>query len=94
MLTCVPGTQIPVSQLLASTSLSPDERWLALPMMVGANGNIGVMSVEGGTFTPVIDFGDRARLIARQVAWAPDGRSIYASVADMNADIVLLDGLI
>jgi hypothetical protein len=43
---------------------------------------------------PVIDFGDRATLIARQVAWAPDGASIYAAVADVNADIVLLDGLI
>jgi hypothetical protein len=94
VLTCVPGTQMPVSALFASTSLSPDERWLALPMMVGANGNIGVMPVDGGTFTPVIDFGDRAALIARQVAWAPDGASIYAAVADVNADIVLLDGLI
>ena len=43
---------------------------------------------------PVIDFGDRAMLVARQVAWAPDGKSIYAAVADINADIVLLDGLI
>ena len=94
VLTCVPGTQMPVSQLFASTSLSPDERWLALPMMVGATGNIGVMPVEGGTFKPIIDFGDRAMLIARQVAWAPDGASIYASVADVDADIVLLDGLI
>jgi len=71
-----------------------DERLLALPMVVGSTGTIGVMPVEGGTFTPVIDFGDRAMLIARQVAWAPDGASIYAAVADMNADIVLLDGLI
>jgi hypothetical protein len=93
-LTRVPGSCIPVSRLFASTSLSPDERLLALPMVVGSTGTIGVMPVEGGTFTPVIDFGDRAMLIARQVAWAPDGASIYAAVADMNADIVLLDGLI
>jgi hypothetical protein len=56
--------------------------------------DIGVLSVDGGTFTPVLDFGDRATLIARQVAWAPDSASIYAAVADVNADIVLLDGLI
>ena len=93
-LTRVPGSRIPVSRLFASTSLSPDERLLALPMIVGSIGTIGVMPVDGGTFTPVIDFGDRAMLIARQVAWAPDGASIYAAVADMNADIVLLDGLI
>jgi hypothetical protein len=30
----------------------------------------------------------------RQVSWAPDGKSIHAAVADVNADIVLLDGLI
>jgi Tol biopolymer transport system component len=94
VLTRVPGTHMPVSRLFASTSLSPDEQRLALPMMVGATGSIGVMSVEGGTFTPAVDFGDRATLIARQVAWAPDGASIYAAVADVNADVVLLDGLI
>ena len=94
VLTCVPGSRMPVSKLFASTSLSRDERFLALPMIVGATGSIGVMPVEGGTFTPVIDFGDRATLIARQVSWAPDGKSIYAAVADVNADIVLLDGLI
>jgi serine/threonine protein kinase len=94
MLTRVPGSAMPVSRLFASTSLSRDERFLALPFIVGATGSIGVMPVEGGTFTPVIDFGDRAMLIARQVAWAPDGKSIYAAVADINADIVLLDGLI
>ena len=63
-------------------------------LIVGATGNIGIMPVDGGRFMPVIDFGDRATLIARQVAWAPDSASIYAAVADVNADIVLLDGLI
>ena len=94
VLTRVPGVRMPVSQLFASTSLSRDEKWLAIPQIVGATGNICVMPTDGGSFTPVIDFGDRATLIARQVAWAPDGQSIYAAVADINADIVLLDGLI
>jgi hypothetical protein len=85
---------MPVSEMIASTALSPDERWLALPMIVGATGNIGLMPIEGGTFTPIIDFANRATIIARQVAWAPDSASIYAAVADVNADIVLLDGLI
>jgi hypothetical protein len=94
VLTRVPAARMPVTQLFASMALSPDERWLALPLNVGATGNIGVMPVEGGVFTPLIDFGDRARLIARQVAWARDSKSIYAAVADISADIVLLDGLI
>jgi Tol biopolymer transport system component len=94
VLTCVSGSRMPVARHFATTSLSRDERFLALPMIVGATGTIGVMPIEGGTFTPVIDFGDRASLIARQVSWAPDGQSIYAAVADVNTDIVLLDGLI
>jgi hypothetical protein len=40
------------------------------------------------------DFGDRSTLIARRVSWSPDGKYIYAAVADMDADIVLLDGLV
>ena len=73
VLTCVPGSQMPVSKLFASMSLSRDGRCLALPMIAAPPSNICVMPVEGGTFTPVIDFGDRATLIARQVSWSPDG---------------------
>jgi eukaryotic-like serine/threonine-protein kinase len=94
VLTHVAGTRIPVNQLFVSMTLSPDGGWLALPLLAGATANICVMPVEGGSFTAVTDFGDRATLIARQVSWAPDGQSIYAAVADVNADIVLLDGLI
>jgi hypothetical protein len=85
---------MPVARHFATTSLARDGRFLAVPMIVGATGSFGVMPIDGGAFTPVIDFGDRATLIARQVSWAPDGQSIYAAVADVNTDIVLLDGLI
>jgi hypothetical protein len=67
---------------------------LGRDVAINATTNIFVMPVEGGSFTAVTDFGDRATLIARQVSWAPDGQAIYAGVADVNADIVLLDGLI
>jgi hypothetical protein len=30
----------------------------------------------------------------RRVSWSPDGKYIYAAVADTDADIVLLDGLL
>ena len=46
------------------------------------------------TLTPGTDFGDRATVIARRVSWAPDGQHLYAAVADIDADIVLLDGLV
>jgi hypothetical protein len=42
---------------------------------------------------PVTDFGPRPVVIARRVSWAPDGRSLYAAVAETDADIVLLKGL-
>jgi hypothetical protein len=32
--------------------------------------------------------------IARTLSWTADGRYIYAAIADLEADIVLLDGLI
>jgi serine/threonine-protein kinase len=94
VLTRVAGDRFPVSPLFASMALSPDERWLALPLMDGATCSIGLMPVEGGSFTPITDFGDRPTIIARQVSWAPDSQSIYAAVAEVNGDIVLLDGLL
>ena len=94
VLTRVEGRRSPVSQLFASTALSPDGRHLALPLMDGVASNICVMPTEGGSFTPVTHFGDRPTIIARQVSWAPDGTSIFAAVADANSDVVLLDGLI
>jgi hypothetical protein len=33
-------------------------------------------------------------LIARQLSWARDGKSIYAAVVDIDADIMLLDGML
>jgi Tol biopolymer transport system component len=85
---------MPVSRLFASTVLSPDGRRLALPIANGATCNICVLSVEGGSFTPLTDFGERPTIIAREVSWAPDGGSIYAAVAKIQGDIVALDGLI
>jgi hypothetical protein len=40
------------------------------------------------------DFGDRAVVIGRRVSWSRDSKFTYAAVADTDADIVLLDGLI
>jgi Tol biopolymer transport system component len=90
----VAGSRIPVSALFAPMSLSPDERWFARPLIDGATCNIFVLSADGGRFEPVTDFGDRPNMIARQVSWSPDSASLYAAVAEINADIVLLDGLI
>ena len=42
----------------------------------------------------VTDFGERAVDIARRAAWSSDSRFIYAAVADVDSDVVLLDGLL
>jgi len=42
----------------------------------------------------ITDFGERSTVIMRRVSWAPDGKSLYAAVADADADIVMLDGLL
>ena len=41
----------------------------------------------------ITDFGRRAIMIARSVGWSSDSQSIYAAVAEMDADIVLLEGI-
>jgi hypothetical protein len=43
---------------------------------------------------PVTDFSDRPVLIARHVSWSPGSRRVYAAVADVRAEIVLLEGLL
>jgi hypothetical protein len=43
---------------------------------------------------PITDFGDRSVEIARSISWSADGHHLYAAIADIETDIVLLDGLI
>jgi len=86
-------TAIPVSPFLAHMFLSPDERLLAFPLTDGATSNIWVQPTDGGAMRPLTDFGSRPVLIARRVSWAPDGKSLYAAVAETDADIVMLEGL-
>jgi hypothetical protein len=52
------------------------------------------MPVHGGTMRQITDFGQRSVVIVRRVSWSPDGKCIYAAVADTDADIVMLDGLV
>jgi serine/threonine protein kinase len=73
---------------------SPDDRWLAVPLKDGATTNIWAIPTGGGPFRQLTDFGSRAILIARQVSWSADGKSVYAAVVESEADIVLLDGIL
>lgn len=75
-------------------ALSPDDRWLAMPLTDAGTTNIWAFPTDGGPARQLTDFGQRSMLIARQVSWSPDGKFVYASVVEADADIVLLDGML
>jgi Tol biopolymer transport system component len=90
----ISASRLPVAPTFVHCSLSPDGQWLALPLIDGATTNIWALPTSGGSMRPLTDFGRRPTLIARQVCWSPDGRYIYAAVAENSADIVMYDGFI
>jgi len=81
-------------QVPFNPALSPDGRWLAMPLADGLTTNIWALSTQDGRWQQVTDFGDRPVFIARRVSWSADSRSIIAAVGEGDADIVLLDGAI
>jgi Tol biopolymer transport system component len=74
--------------------LSPDDRWLATPLEDRGTTNLWLVSTEDGSLRRVTDFGRRPTMIGRQVSWSGDGRHLFAAVAEMDADIVLLEGVL
>lgn len=90
----ISGTQVPVTPGQLVPTLSNDAAALAMPLLNATTTNIWVVSTADGFMRPVTDFGDRTVLIARRVDWSPDGRYIYGSVAEVDSDIMLIDGLL
>jgi Tol biopolymer transport system component len=88
----VAGLRVPVNRRQLVPILSPDGRFLTMPLLDGATSNIWVLPTNGEPMRPLTDFGDRAVVIARRVSWSPDSQHLYAAVADIDADIVLLAG--
>ena len=89
----VPVSRVPSWQIV-NPALSPNGEWLAMPLTVSFTTNIWVLSTRTGAWRQVTDFGERPTFIARRVSWSSDGRSILAAVAEGDADVVLLNGLI
>jgi eukaryotic-like serine/threonine-protein kinase len=77
-----------------SMSISPDGRWLAMPLTDGATTNIWAVPVAGGPMKPITDFRERSVEIDRGISWSSDSRFIYAAIAETQSDIVMFDGLI
>jgi Tol biopolymer transport system component/predicted Ser/Thr protein kinase len=94
LLARVDGDRIPVAAALFQPILSPDGRILVVPLLDGATSNLWAIPTEGGAMRRLTDFGQRPIAITRRVSWSPDSRYIFAAVGEMDADIVMLDGLI
>jgi Tol biopolymer transport system component len=87
-------SRVPVSAHLLQLFLSPDGRWLAVPLVDGATSNLWALPTAGGPMKQLTDFGDRCTVIARSVSWSADSQFLFAAVAETETDIVLFDGLI
>jgi Tol biopolymer transport system component len=74
--------------------LSPDDRWLIMPLRDSNTTNIWAFPTSAGPARQITDFGQRSTLIARQLSWSPDGKYIYAALVETDADVVLLDGVL
>ena len=66
-------------------SVSPDGSQLVYLSDNGGHANLWVA---------ITDFGEEPTIIARQVAWSPDSRHLYAAVSKNGGDVVMLDGLV
>ena len=88
----IPARRIPLWQLVHPV-ISPDGKWLAMPLTDGFATNVWALPTGGGPLRQLTDFGQRPTYIARRVAWSNDGKSVYAALGEGDADIVLLRGL-
>jgi Tol biopolymer transport system component len=84
-------SRIPLSP--TGYALSPDDRWIAVPLKDAGTTDLWTISTADGSFRQITDF-KRPTLIARQVSWSPDGKFIYAAVVDIDADIMSFDGML
>ena len=73
--------------------VSPDGKWLALPLTDRGTTNLWAFPTAGGEPKQLTDFGTRSLEIVRRVSWSPDGKFIYAALAETDADIVRIEGL-
>ena len=89
----ISGTRIPTWQGPHPT-LSPDGKWLALPLNDNLGTNLWLISTSDGQMRRVTDFGDRRTYIARRVSWSSDSRFLIASVGDGDSDVVEIDGIL
>jgi Tol biopolymer transport system component len=86
----VSGSRIPVSPLNFQTYVSPDGKWLATPLNDGSTNNLWALPSSGGEWRQLTDFRPKNVVIPRRIAWSKDGKYIYASVSQIDSDIVMI----
>jgi serine/threonine protein kinase len=94
LITKVEGRRVTLDPVLFQPTLSPDGKTMIAALSDGDTSNLYSIAVTDGEVRRVVDFGDRSTLIARRVSFSPDGRSAYAAVAEIDADIVMIEGLL
>lgn len=87
------GSRIPISLNYAQPYLSPDGKWLALPLIDGSTMNLWALPSAGGEWRKLTEFSPRNMRIVRRIGWSKDSKSIYAAVSEVDSDIVMLTGL-
>jgi len=90
----IPNSRIPGEVALWQPTLSPNRKSLVMPLIDKGTTNLWIMPADGGPLRRMTDFGSRSTLIERRVSWSPDGKFVYAALADTDADIVLLKHLL
>ena len=94
VLTRIAAARVPHEPPYFQMILSPDRQWLATPLTDGTTTNLWLLPADGGPMRQVTEFGHQSKLIVRRVSWSPDGKQLYAAVADCDADIVMLEDLV
>lgn len=89
----ISGNRIPIWQG-PHPVISPDGKWLVLPLNDTLGTNLWMISTSDGQMRRLTDFGERRTSIARRVSWSPDGKYVFASVGEADADIVQVKGLV
>ena len=92
-MTRVAGARVPLEALNFHMILSPDGKWLATPLTDRTMTDLWLLPAGGGPLKQITKF-EQSTLIVRRVSWSPDSKYLYAAVADYDADIVMLKGLV
>ncbi len=90
----ISSARVPFDPKLMTPTLAPDGSALAMPLDDLGTSNVWILPTDGGPLRQITDFGTRATLIVRQIAWSSDSRALFAAVADTEADIVLIDHVV